>query len=214
MHVPDMVPQSISSVRIGKHVYPIKTQHNCRVCHSPHRFEIERQIAYGHPYRTVHDSMVDYDPPPPSAESMAAHVTGNHMPLQHTSQRIMIERRAAAMGKSIEEGAESLLDYVSVNEQIIQRGFQRLTDGEIQPNMAELLQALKLQTQIEAATPTGSIDNEVWMEAMMEYLSIAKKVMPPDMWARFGMELASSPVMKSLQAQMSGPVTGEVVKDE
>jgi hypothetical protein len=212
--LPEMVPQSFATVRIGKHVYPVKSQHGCRVCMSPHRFAIERELAYGHSYQAVHDSLEKLDPPPPTPESMARHVVGNHMPLQQTSQRLMIERRAAEMGRSIEAGAESLLDYVSVNEQIIQRGFQRLTDGEIQPNMSDLLQALKLQTQIDAATPSGSIDNEVWMEAMMEYLAIAKKVMPPDMWARFGLELASSPVMKAIQAQMSGPVTGEVMRDE
>jgi hypothetical protein len=134
------------------------------------------------------------------------------MPLQQTSQRLMIERRAVEMGKSIEEGAESLLDTVSVNSAIIEKGFRRLQDGDLQPNMNDLLAALKLQAQIDAATPSGSVDNEVWMEAMMEYLSIAKKLMPPEMWARFGMELAASPVMKAIQAQMSAPVAGQVIE--
>jgi hypothetical protein len=206
-----MVPQSIASIRIGKHTYPVKSVPTCMVCQSPHRYTIERELAYGNTYKAVHSSLEMLDPPVPTAEAMARHVTNGHMPLQQTSQRLMIERRAVEMGKSIEEGAESLLDTVSVNSAIIEKGFRRLQDGDLQPNMNDLLAALKLQAQIDAATPSGSVDNEVWMEAMMEYLSIAKKLMPPEMWARFGMELAASPVMKAIQAQMSAPVAGQVI---
>jgi hypothetical protein len=205
----ELLPQSVAQVRIGKHVYPVRSVPTCTVCQSPHRYSIERELMYGSTYKAVHTSMEALDPPPPTAEAMARHVVNNHMPLQQTSQRLMIERRAVEMGKSIEEGAESLLDAAGVNSAIIERGFRRLQDGDIEPNMNDLLQALKLQAQIDAATPSGSVDNEVWMEAMMEAMKIAQKIMPPEMWGRFGAELAASPVVKAIQGHT---VPGEVAE--
>lgn len=211
MPVPEMVPQSISSIRIGKHVYPVKSEPNCVVCQSPHRYTIERDLSHGHSYKSIRQSLAGETPPPPEEQSIGRHVARGHMTIQQTSQRLMIEQRAEEMGKSIEDGAESLLDAVSVNRAIVEAGFRRLADGELQPSMQDLLTALKLQVQIDAATPQGSIDNEVWMEAMMEYLKIAQRLMPSDMWAAFGAELATSPVMKAIQTRMTAPVRGEVM---
>lgn len=191
---------SVFNVTIGGQTYPVKQHSSCRVCMSPYRLEIERALIAGLSYKSVIKSLVDgrdHDGEPPNGSDLGDHVRGQHMPLPDVQKRALIERRAEQLGKSIEEGQESLIDYVGVNETIIERGFERLVKGEINPSTGELLNALKLQHSIDAQKD-GSISDEMWMEAMMVYMEAAREVMPPEMWDAFGAKLSESPILQAL----------------
>jgi hypothetical protein len=208
---PELTPQSMVMVQVGGRAYPLRSEPTCGVCQSPYRFEIERALVLGESYGAILESMADRQPVPPSRAVLIAHVKNMHMPLPQATQRKLIEKRAADLGKDIEEATESLLDYASVNETIIKKGFERLQDGDIRPSMGDLLKALTLQAQIEAATPSGHLDTEAWQAALMEYFKIARRMMPPELWAQFTGELARSPILKAINGQQQ-TVSGQVVE--
>jgi hypothetical protein len=205
-------PQSMVMVRIGGHDYPLRTVATCQVCQSPYRFEVERALVHGSGYTAVHTAFTGRTPEPPPVDAMIAHVSRGHLPLPLATSRIMLEQRARALGKDIEEGLENLVDHAVVNEEIIRKGYQRLQDGDIEPSMGDLLKAMEFQAKLDAATPSGDLTTEAWQEALMEYFEIARRMMPPEMWARFGQELAQSPILKAIasqQAAVQGEVMGE-----
>lgn len=191
---------SVFEVNIGGQKYPVKQYHSCPVCMSPYRLDMERALIGGLSYKSIVKNLVDnrdHDGDPPTSTDLSRHVREQHMPLPDVQRRALIERRAEQIGRNIQEGQENLIDYVGVNETIIERGFERLVNKEINPNTADLMNALKLQHSIEAQK-NGSISDEMWMEAMMVYMEAAREVMPPEMWDAFGARLQESPILKAL----------------
>lgn len=206
---PEYTPQSMVMVRIGGREYPLRREPSCDVCSSPYRFDIERALTLGHSYRMIREALTDREPGPPSIASISNHVSRSHMPLPQATTRRLIEHRAEQLGREIEEGTEILVDAVTVNEEIIRKGFTRLQDGEIEPNMGELLQALKLQRDIDATAPSGDLSAEAWTEALMEFFTIAHQVMPPAVWERFTQETAKSAILKAFAAKRQA-IPGQV----
>ena len=207
---PEYTPQSMVMVRIGRHTYPYRTEPQCSVCQCAYRMDVERALVHGDSYKTIRDAFIGRAPEPPSIDSMREHVSRGHLPLPQATSRLMLEQRAKTLGKDIETGAESLIDYGVVSEEIIRKGFQRLQDGEIEPSMGDLIKAMEFQAKLDASTPSGDLSMEVWTEALMEYFEIARKMMPPELWERFIVETSRSPVLKAIDARQSA-VPGEVM---
>lgn len=208
---PEYTPQSMVMVRIGRHTYPYRTAAQCMVCQCPYRLDIERALVHGESYRAVHASFEDRTPPPPTLEALMNHVGRGHLPLPQATTRLMLEDRAKTLGKDIETGMESLVDYSVVSQEVIRKGFQRLQDGEIEPNMSDLLKAMEFQAKLDANSNSGDLSQDAWQEALMEYFEITRRVMPPELWQRFAQEVAQSPILKAIEAQQQS-VPGEVVE--
>lgn len=193
--------KSLLTVKIGGREYPLRHVSTCRVCTSPFRLDIERALVAGHSYKNILSLLPD-DEDRPSTSDMRKHVRDQHLPLPDIQKRALIERRAEQIGRSIEEGQEILVDYVGVNEMMIQQGFQDLQDGKIAMKASDLISALKLRHDIER-TQEGTVSDEMWAEALMEYLSITKRILPPELWDRFGAELQGSPVLQAIAQKMN-----------
>lgn len=205
---PGMLP-----VQVGKKEYPVKHEPLCKVCTSPYRLDIERALVAGHAYRKILQSLPEeegVDHPP--VTSMKSHVEKLHVPLPQFQRRAIIERRAEELGKSIEDGQGLLLDYIGVNEMLIQEGFERLQDGEVHMKASDLISALKFQHEIEQSQG-GAVDDEVWLEALMEYMKIAQRLMPEDTWREFGDALQASPVIQAISKKMAGEAEGIEVRE-
>ena len=212
MTQPEYTPQSMVMVRIGSHTYPYRTEPQCTVCQCSYRMDVERALVHGDSYKAIHDAFQSRTPAPPSTDAMKEHVTRGHLPLPQATSRLMLEQRAKTLGKDIEAGVESLVDYGVVSEHIIKKGFQRLQDGEIEPSMGDLLKAMEFQAKLDASSSVGDLSMEAWTEALMEYFEIARRIMPPELWERFIGETSRSPVLKAIDARQSA-VPGEVVEE-
>lgn len=206
--MPEHTPQALVMVKIGGREYPLRREASCQVCSSPYRFEIERALVMGHTYRSIRESLPS-SPEPPSLTSFSGHVTRAHMPLPQAATRQLIEHRAQQLGKEIEGGLELLLDTATVTDEVIQKGFQRLQDGEIEPSMSDLLKALTIRSQLDATSPSGDLSSDAWMEAMMEMFAIVNRLMPPELWESFSQEIANSPILKAISSNQT-PIRGEV----
>lgn len=202
---PGMMP-----VKVGGKEYPVKHDINCKVCTSPYRLDMERALVAGYSYKKILDSLPeDEDTKKINTNNLKNHIERLHVPLPEFQKRALIERRAEQIGKSIEEGQEMLVDYAGVNEMLIQHGFEALQEGTIRLKANDLISALKFQHEIEQSQQ-GNLDDEAWAEALMEYLRIAKALMPEELWNAFGQELQSSHILQAIAQKMNGEREPEV----
>lgn len=207
------VPSSMTMVRIGYDDYPLVNSYNCRTCQSPHRAFIENQLILGRSYRAIRREVEKLPVgalPHPSIGGLSSHVRNNHMPLPAQTRRRIIERRAEQVGTAL-QSEDDIVDYITVNEMILRRGWERMISGEIEPNMNDLAQAIAMRAKIEA-TSTEGYDTEVWQGTLMAYMEVAQRFIPPEVFQQYGRELSRHPIMKAIAARQEEQrtVPGEV----
>lgn len=192
-------PRSMVMTRIGGREYPMKSHPRCKTCQHPRRMDIENSLLAGRSYRGLLADLDD-DDLKPSYDGIRAHFQNGHMPLHAASQVALIERNAKRQGIKIEEAVEDLVDHITVAEMVVKQGFERMQRGEIQPEMADTLAAVKIVEQIQART-NSDLDHEMWVSATMSMLEDAKSLMTPDQWTQYGRKLANNPILKALAAK-------------
>jgi hypothetical protein len=189
--------QSVVVYRLGGREYPQRVVPNCNVCASRYRYDVERAVAGGQPFAAIVRALPD--DAGLSARSIANHSHAGHMPYEQEALRRVVERRAEQLGRDVEDGVEQLVDQVSLAQTVVQQVFTGLAAGELRPDVTDGLRAAKLLAQIEAEGDGG--DKAAWTEAFMVYHSIAKRIMSPEQWAAFGLELSTNPVLRALTAR-------------
>lgn len=200
-------------VRVGNRSYPAKYVSQCKTCRSKYRTQIEHGLINGMTYQMVLDELVepfdDHSPlGPPGYQSVLGHVNRGHMPVPFSTQRRILEQRAKEMGKSVKEGSKALLDAVAVSRTIVQRGFEMMSNGEIQPSMNDLMKALQLQASIEG--DGDGLDEEAWREALIAYMEIVQRNVAAEVFQRIGKEMAESPVLQKIALRRRDTVAGEI----
>lgn len=209
----------VSYTIIGGRRYPIKTVSTCRTCRSVHRPEIEQAIILGMTYKRIMDELVDaYDHHSPLGRpdrmSLTAHVQLRHMPTPFSVQRDVIEDQARKLGKNIEEGEALLTDSLTIFRSIVQRGYERMNKGEIEPSMSDLLKAAQLQHVVESAQVKGQDDDdgvEMWREALVEYMTIVQRSVTSEQFQQIGLEMSKSPTLQAIsrrRSQIPGQIEG------
>lgn len=207
-------PESMVMVKVGKKTVPAKHVPNCKVCSSPHRRWIEAQLLKGYSYSKIAQGVATFPDDGghhPKSGSIGGHVKNGHLPLDTDTQRQMIEERAKRIGRSIEDDAYSLVDHVVVNDMILQRGFERMLAGEIEPDVKDLAAAIKARHAIEADLEQG-FDIEAYQQALFTYLEIAQEFIPPEAFAEYGKALNENPILRAITAKQDS-VEGEVVSE-
>lgn len=204
-------------VRVGGKTYPAKEVPQCRTCRSKYRPQIEQGLISGMTYQVAVRELIDpYDDHStlgtPSYQSLLNHVNKGHMPMPYVMQRRMLERRAEELGRSIEEGKDSLADPLAIIRSIVQTGFDMVSRGDLRPSMSELLKALQLQAAIEGGGEENTEDT--WRTALITYMEIVQQNVSPEVFQRISRAMASSPVMKEAMTSRQGTVAGAIESGE
>lgn len=201
-------PRSMVMTRIGGVDYPMRSNPQCKTCQSPHRLRIENLFVQGVSYRLIAEEISGLEEGRlghPSEEKLRHHFVANHMPINVSAQRAIIERRAEEIGRSVEDANESLADYVTANRMVVQKGFERMQRGEIDVEMPDLLKAIQSLHQIESSMG-GSVDTEVWVTATAAFSEIVRQLVTPEQWLAIGTAMSRHPVIASLAEKMNEPV--------
>lgn len=196
-------PSSMVVTRIGGVDYPMRSVPSCKTCQSPHRLAIENDLVKGLSYASIARSLVDLPGGHlgnPSAEGISDHVRKGHIPVGASAQRRLIERRAKEIGRSIEDSEESLVDYVTVSQMIVARGFERMQGGEIAPDLGDVIAASKFLYQIDQSAE-GGMDQEVMLQALHAYMEVARSFIPQERWQEYGALMERHPVLRAIHDQ-------------
>lgn len=203
--------QSIVTYRIGGREYPVKTGRQCKVCQSPHRFEIEEEIVAGRTYAKIVDHLPEGTDISP--RNVKEHFNNGHMPLEVSATRQIVEARARRVGKRIEDSTESLIDGITLAEAVVQKTFEAIAKGELKPEVRDGLRAAKVLADL-GIYDEGGVDQQAFIEAFMVYHEQAQAHMSPEQFEAFGQALDESPVLQALATRYEGGsvVEGEVVE--
>jgi hypothetical protein len=193
-------PSSMVVTRIGGRDYPLRSVPTCFTCQNVNRITIENDLIKGYSYTVIARGLADTPVgrmPHPTARQISDHVKNGHLPIGVSSQRRLIERRAQEIGKSIEDSEDTLVDYLTVNQMIVQRGFERMQDAEIEPDMADLIAASRFLYQVEQSAG-GGLDENTWRDALMAYMETTREFIPQERWAEYGAAMNANPILKAM----------------
>ncbi len=204
-------PRSIVTYRVGGHEYPMTTNRQCKVCVSPYRMDIEEAIVHGRTYQKIIDSLPEGNDL--TRRNAQDHYLNGHMPLEVSATRQIVEKRAERIGKRIEDGAEALVDGITLLEVTVQKTFEGIANGSIKPDLADGVRAARILAQLGEYEDAGGVDQQAIIEAFMQYHETAQQVMAPEEFNRFGEMLDRNPVLKALASRFDGE-EHEVVQSE
>lgn len=180
--------------RIGGNVYPRKFRSGCRVCSSPYRAEVEVAISAGQHYSTIAANL------PEDAElrpdNLSAHFRGNHMPLRQAAIRRIVEDRQHELGQAIEDGVDQIADHVALARVVVQRSFELIAKGDLEPTVADGIAAAKILQQ--TGINDEDTDKAAYVEAFIVYMETAQQLMSPEQFAAFGQSLSTNSVLQGL----------------
>lgn len=192
--------QSLITTRVGGVDYPMRSAGGCKTCQDPNRLQIENDLIKGLSYASIArglEGMPEGDLGHPNGAQISEHVKRGHIPTGASAQRRLIERRAEEIGKSIEEAEESLVDYVTVNQMVVAKGFERMQDGQIEPEMSDIIAASRFLLQIDQSV-AGGLDENAWRDALMAYMDTTRHFIPPERWEEYGAAMNANPVLRAM----------------
>lgn len=198
-------------VRIGGRTYPVKSVPSCKTCQHPMRLEIESALLAGRSYRAILKSLPDdedWADLNPSYEALRSHFNNQHMPLSAAAERRLIERNYEKSGRKIEEAVDDLVDHVTAAEMVVQKGFERMSRGEIEPEVGDMLKAASFLHQVNQTSQNG-IDQEAWFNAMSAYMEEVSRIMSPEQLQALGRRLNQNPTLKAIAAKRQESLTIE-----
>lgn len=200
-------------IRVGNQDYPARNVPQCKTCQSPNRMLVEQLLLTGRSYRNIEKELVGLPAGPmghPSYQGVREHAQ-HHMPIAAATRRKLIERRAQQVGKDIETHTDTLVDYITVAEMVVQEGYDKLVAGEMKVDAAALLTAIKTVHAINADAESG-IEAGMWQEALFAYMEVAQRFIPEDQRMAFGRAIKEHPVIQGIAAKRAEGKTipGEV----
>lgn len=192
--------RSMVMVRIGDQELPAVNSPKCSVCQSLFRLQIENELILGRSYRGILRDIENLDHGGrrvPSVASLARHAQ-DHLPINKAVERRLIERRAKAMGKSIEDDEGSIIDHITVAEMTLQKGFEKLQKGQMDLQPSDVMAAAKFLYSVEKDHSGDELNAQITQEALMEYMRITMQYVPRDQIEHFREDLRTSPVLRAL----------------
>jgi hypothetical protein len=204
---------SLVQVRIGNRIYDAVKEVRCNTCMHPARMEIETALVENLAYATIAERFSDVEYTSPagdtivlpsvSASSIRTHFRKGHLPLQAAVQRQLAERRMQQIGYDLEGIGGAFVDQVTFSQAVLQRAHERLVAGEIIIEAKDGLAAAKFLAEADKQAG-GDINAEAWSQAMEVYFSAARDIMTPVQWQQFARALRTNPLLKALEARLSG----------
>ena len=213
----EAVRSSVIQVKVGSRSYNMVENRNCGVCMHPGRFQIEAKILLNFGWTAIsrHVSDLNSAKVDGSQEDWYAltpaqikkHYENGHCPDGNVS-RALVEERAKKRGIELSEATTGFVDHVIVQEAILQRGFELLIEGKIEPDAKDLLMASKLRGDAEATnTDNGTV--EQWQEFMGIYFSAVQTVVSRDQWDEIVREIQKHPVFSQVNAAGTNDIIEE-----
>lgn len=146
----------------------------CHTCQSEFRDYIERELIRGHSYLAISKSLGGS----PDRRSISTHHK-EHMAITQAAYRAILEEEASLEGQNFQEGVRGAITNRGILELMIRKGFDDIIDDNTMVEPKDLIQIIKLKTEMDAAYVTEQIETykrqvEIFKQAILE-------VVPPDM---------------------------------
>jgi len=203
---------ALVKVKIGGREYDAARVPQCNTCMHPARIAIEKRLLSGHSYTDIANqySGTEYTVsgetkvfPKVGWMSIRSHFKQGHMPVEAAVLRQILDERTVALAEHYEEETARIVDGYGFAQQVLRRAQEDLVAGALKPSVQDGLAAAKLIAEMETAGG-GSIDAEIWGQAMTRYFEIVRATVPDDLWEAIGQALMIDPVLTSIRRRIEG----------
>jgi len=93
---------------------------------------------------------------------------------------------------------------------VVQRSFERIANGSLEPTVADGIAAAKILQQ--TGVNDEQVDKAVYVEAFIQYMQTAQQVMSKEQFTAFGQSLAKNQTLRALVARyQQGQVQQEAI---
>lgn len=206
----DKLNRSLVMVKIGNREYSMVKSTRCGVCMHPARFAIEEKLLqnYGYPaiVRWISEQEVRKDNgtiekyPELTRIQIKHHRDNGHLGLNMSMVKEIAERRAKDAGIDIENHMGQYVDHVIARQYILNRGYERLIKGEIEPEVKDVLAASKLMQELEQANRQNA-SVEQYQSLIMRFWRTTQEIVGPEKFRQIIARLEDDPVVRQFQQQ-------------
>lgn len=170
-------------------VYSYRRESRCRVCNADEdtRKLIDTLLLYPKSYREVLRLVTPLleakqvaQKERPTYASIRVHQQ-RHLPFEKLAIREIVERRAKERGKDVLDGVQRLLTAEAFYETVVQKTWNRLVDGNIQPSLFEGMAAMKVLHSLEKEA-AGAVDMNKVLVQLNVVLEVIRQEVSPEIW--------------------------------
>ena len=187
--------RSVVTYRVGGREYPLVNAANCIVCSSEHRSLIEEQLLKGYGYAAI----VRHLPEGAGVnkDNVTQHVKRGHLPLDVTVRRAIMEDRATALGKQLEDAEGTIVDHLSFARLGLQRVVERMAEGTLVPDIKDGIEFAKLIIKMEEMAGDGqALDQQIIFRGFLEWMKVIQRVCTPEQVREIGALLSPNTVIR------------------
>lgn len=145
----------------------------CHTCMHPFRDWLELMMIKGMPYKTLSERVT----PPVGRNSLSTHHK-EHMDLEDTALRLILEREAQLQGIDFDQGVDDIITKKGVLEVALRKGYNDILSGVATVEPRDLVQIAKLLAEMESNQQQIGLDE---LRAQVQiFIQAIKDVCDPD----------------------------------
>lgn len=143
---------------VQKYAPPVITEPRCKVCTSPHRPWIERQLLDGLSYAAIARMLPpDEDGKEFDYRSISSH-SKKHMRLEDAVTRAVLESEADILGQQWEEGVKGAFTMRGALEVMVRKAYRDAMDGITTIEPRDIIQMMKLYSDMSTNSGATAIE--------------------------------------------------------
>lgn len=196
-----------TTYELNGYLYEMPIEPKCKTCRSPYRAQTESAVVRGYSYAAIERALPDEANL--SWRNISDHFKNGHMPLRERAKRLVVEERAKELNLDVEKAEKSLIDHITLAKASIQRVFERMQSGEIEPDMGDAIQFARLlvQLELELAGDGGGLNASVLRDLLMVYSQVIGEHCDDETMAKIREDLYSHPVLAQLRSEQQSTLT-------
>ena len=133
---------ALATCTVAGRTYPVTMATRCRTCRSHHRHTVEALLVEGQPYTAIVQSLPEDCGLTPA--NIGEHFRRGHVATEHEVVRQLLDRRSRGRGDEVSLQAERVLSALGFAQAVVQKVYERLASGEVEPSFREALACSRL----------------------------------------------------------------------
>lgn len=193
---------AVVSTRDGMRSAEIHISKKCRVCQSPFRSLIDRELLYSRGYvailKLLPAEAVEGESPI-TAASIKGHWRSGHTTVRVRAAQVAAEERAKEIGLALEDSENAIVDFMTLGRSMMDTYYRALQDGTVLPKGSDVVQVMRLFASLEALSG-GSTESAAYVSALQVVLDAVRAIVP-DRFDEIMARVRMSPVIQGIMAR-------------
>jgi hypothetical protein len=211
--------------RVGGREYPMRSNIRCNVCTHDRRVDIENGIIQGFGHKAVAKLIIPVPPDGAPEEELTQyqvavkrltlsidhHISGGHLPIDHTIRRVALEERTRELGVIAAERDGTLVDDIGLLKEVQRRTYERIAMGEIEPEVKDGVAAAKI-TAAFRLIDANTDDDDIMRQALIHMMDSLQRLLPPELFDAALKDFRGDPLLRGLDERRKAIRRGQAIE--